>query len=230
MNGLDANNRIDSDKTAKAPLPEKKQNLSDKAYTALSELIRSREVRGGEPLVELQLAERLGLSRTPLRQALQRLESEGLLRKDANRSYVVRQVDLKEYLQSLRVRELLEPEAAVLAIDFITPEMVQPVLENMIAVRDTKPYAMLAHWRSDDEVHNLFIKNCRNEVLSEILTSLRSTTQLFEIERLAERLVPDSTEHERILKALASGDSRIVKQVVTTHIRSLFKFAVKSVG
>jgi len=230
MRNLVANDGIDSGNAAKALCPEKKETLSDKAHTALSELIRSREVKGGEPLVELQLAERLGLSRTPLRQALQRLESEGLLRKDANRSYVVRQVDLKEYLQSLRVREVLEPEAAVLASDFITPEMVQPVLENVIAVRDAEPYAMLAHWRSDDEVHNLFIKNCRNEVLSEILTSLRSTTQLFEIERLAERLVPDSSEHERILKALASGDSRTVKQVVTIHIRSLFKFAVKSVG
>lgn len=214
-----------SSNTARKP-----KTLSDKAYTALAELIRTREIVGGEPLVELQLAKRLGVSRTPLRQAMQRLEGEGLLRKGANRSYLVRQVDLKEYLQSLRVREVLEPEAAALAIDFVTPEMIAPVRENLIRTRDARPYDMLAHWRSDDEVHDLFIRNCRNEVLTGILVSLRGATQLFEIERLAERLAPDSSEHERILNAMAEGDARGARQAVTTHLRSLFKFAVRSVG
>lgn len=213
-----------------ATLPRKSATLSDKAYTALAELIRSREIVSSEPLVELQLAKRLNVSRTPLRQAMQRLEGEGLLRKGANRSYVVRQVDLKEYLQSLRVREVLEPEAAALALDFITPDMIEPVRENLIATRDTEPYDMLAHWRSDNEVHELFIRNCRNEVLAGILVSLRSATQLFEIERLSERLIPDSSEHERILNAIAAKDVRGVRRAVTTHIRSLFEFAVKSVG
>ncbi len=211
-------------------MPRKGKTLSDKAYSALAELIRTREIVGGEPLVELHLAKRLGVSRTPLRQAMQRLEGEGLLRKGANRSYLVRQVDLKEYLQSLRVREMVEPEAAALAIDNVPHDAIEAARANVIAVRDADPYDMLAHWRSDDEVHELFIRHCRNEVLSEIIVSLRSATQLFEIERLAERVARDSNEHERILNALADRDVRGVKQAVTTHIRSLFRFAVKAVG
>jgi DNA-binding GntR family transcriptional regulator len=204
--------------------------LSQQAYAALSDLIRRRELRSETPLVEMHLAERLGISRTPLRQALQRLESEGLLQKDAHRSFVIRRVDLKEYLQSLRVREMLEPEAAALVIGRIAPAEIERVRAGLIAVRDTRPYDMLAHWRSDDEVHNLFIRGCGNDVLTRILLSLRGTTQLFEIERLVDRLEPDSAEHERILDALAQGDARAVRKAVASHIGSLFRFAVETVG
>ncbi|MEM6740702.1 MAG: GntR family transcriptional regulator [Pseudomonadota bacterium] len=204
--------------------------LSKQAHRALSELIRRRMLRSGEPLVELQLAERLGISRTPLRQAMQQLEGEGLLRKDANRSYVVRRVELKEYLQSLRAREMLEPEAAALAITRVTPEAIAAVHGGLVRVRDAVPYDIMEHWRSDDEVHNLFIRNCGNDVLTDIILRLRATTQLFEIERLAERLEPDSREHERILDAMADGDAKAARRATAAHIGSLFRFAVKALG
>ena len=181
-------------------------------------------------MVELDLAGMLGVSRTPLRQAMQRLEGEGLLTKGANRSYMVRHVDLKEYLQSLRVREYLEPEAAVLAAGNIAADDLAEVRARVSAVRDAEPYDMLEHWRSDDEVHNLFIRNCGNDVLMGILVSLRGTTQLFEIERLAERLEPDSREHEAILDALESGDRKAARKAVSAHIASLFRFALRTVG
>ena len=88
-------------------------SLSNRAYTAISEMIHSRRLRGGEVIIETRLAELLGVSRTPLREALQRLEGEGLVTKHANRSFMVRQVDLSEYLQSLKVREILEAEALI---------------------------------------------------------------------------------------------------------------------
>ncbi len=204
--------------------------LSEQAYQALSHLIHTRELRGGQALVEQHLAAQLGISRTPLRQAMQRLDTEGLLRKTANRSYVVRQVELKEYLHSLRVRETLEAEAAALAASRLDPASIASVRANVETVRDSQPYNMLAHWRSDDEVHELFIDACGNAVMSRILTSLRTTTQLFEIDRLAERLAPDSREHERILNALEAGDAKAARSAVAAHIRSLFKFAVSAVG
>ncbi|MEM7568052.1 MAG: GntR family transcriptional regulator [Pseudomonadota bacterium] len=204
--------------------------LSEQAYSALAELIRTRELRGGQPLVEQQLATRLGVSRTPLRQAMQRLESEGLLCKVANRSHEVRQVDLKEYLQSLRVRESLEPEAAALAAPVVDLDAVARARANLEAVRDSPPYDMLAHWRSDDEVHALVIDGCGNAVMGRILASLRATTQLFEIDRLSERLEPDSREHERILNALDARDPRAARTAMAAHLRSLFKFAIMAIG
>ena len=92
------------------------KTLSEKAYRALSLMIQERELPSGKLIIESNLAKKLGVSRTPLRQALQRLESEGLLRKLESRSYIVRRVEVREYLHSLKVREILEAEAVELAM------------------------------------------------------------------------------------------------------------------
>ena len=81
--------------------------LAEQAYADLSKMIHQRDFKGGQQIVELRLAEQLGISRTPIRQALMRLEGEGLLQKSGSRHYFVRRVELQEYLHSLKVRELL---------------------------------------------------------------------------------------------------------------------------
>ena len=86
--------------------------LAEKAYLAVLNMIQERTIPSGQQIIELRLAKELGISRTPIRQALRLLEGEGLLQKSVGRSYIVRRFDLREYLQSLKVRELLESEAA----------------------------------------------------------------------------------------------------------------------
>lgn len=201
--------------------------LSDKAHAALSRMIQDRTLPIGKPIVEARLAAQLGLSRTPLRQALQRLEGEGLLQKLESRSYVVRRVELREYLQSLKAREILEAEAAALATGRIDPAGIAAARAALHAVQRRQPYDMLAHWRSDDQVHRLYIDACGNAVIRDILLSLRTTTKLFEIERLSERLKPDSRQHEDILDALDAGDATGARAAVTAHLRSLAAFAIE---
>lgn len=203
--------------------------LSEQAYRSISRMIQERTLHTGEAVVEQSLAERLQVSRTPLRQALQRLASEGLLLKTANRSFVVRQVELKEYLQSLKVRELLESEAAFLAVDAVPIDAIAKARENLKAVMANEPYDMNRHWASDEEVHGLFIDHCGNAVMAQMIRSLRSTTKLFEIERLSERLEPDARQHEAILTALEERNAKATRRAVSTHIKSLFKFAVATI-
>jgi DNA-binding GntR family transcriptional regulator len=201
--------------------------LSEKAYLALYHMIQRRELPSGKPIVEIHLAKMLGVSRTPLRQALQRLESEGLLRKLESRSYILRRVELKEYLQSLKVREILEAEAAELAIKRIDLMAINQARTYLHEVKERVPYDMLSHWESDDQVHDLFINSCGNIVIRDILYSLRVTTKLFEIERLSERLNPDSSEHETLLDALEAGDAIAARSAVILHLRSLADFAIR---
>lgn len=204
--------------------------LWKRAYDDLSRMIQERELGAGEAVVELQVARRLGVSRTPLRQALQRLELEGLLLKSGRQSYTVRKVDLREYLQSLRVRELLEAEAAVLSTGRIPPGAIEAARRNLEIVREMRPYDKHAHWRSDEEVHGLFIDRCGNEIMADTLRALRVTTKLFEIDRLSERLGPDSRQHERILDTLAAEAPGEARDAVAAHIRSLFEFAIQTVS
>lgn len=204
------------------------RHLSKFVYDSLFRMIRERELRGGDTIVEARVAEQLGVSRTPLREAMQRLEVEGLLQKGANRSYQVRKVELKEYLQSLRVREVLETEAVALAIDRVLPENIEAARSAVRTVENTSPYDKVAHWKADALVHELFISCCGNDVMTRLLLSLRVTTQLFEIDRLANRLEPDSREHERILDAIEARDEKAARKHVGNHLRSLFDFAIKS--
>jgi DNA-binding GntR family transcriptional regulator len=202
--------------------------LSGKAYVSLLSMIQERRLPSGAPVVEQQLAGLIGVSRTPLRHALQRLEVEGLLKKDANKSYIVRKVELKEYLQSLRVRELLEGEAAALSVGRVALEAIETTRANLHIVQAQEPYDMISHWRSDAEVHGLFILNCGNETMTAMLQSLRVTTNLFEVDKLAQRLKPDTKQHERILDALKERDAKAARRAVVAHIRSLLQFALRS--
>lgn len=204
--------------------------LWQKAYDALLRMIQQRELPSDSPVVESQLAQRLGISRTPLRQALLRLELEGRLRKTVNHSYVVRHVELKEYLQSLRVRQVLEAEAAALSAARVPVEKLAVARANLHDIQKRTPYSMPLHWASDDEIHNLFIDSCGNETMAEILRSLRVTTNLFEIERLSERLIPDTQQHEQILDALEASDDDAARRAVREHIESLIQFAIHTVS
>ena len=205
-------------------------NASTRAYEAISNMIKDRQLRGGESIVEKRLAEQLGVSRTPLREALQRLEGEGLVRKSANQPYTVRQVDLGDYLQSLKVRQILEAEAAALAVGRIEAAAIARARDAVIALERLEPYDTHAHWACDDQVHGLFINACGNAIMANILFELRTTTRLFEIAQLADRLGPDSREHLAILDALAAGNTDAARRATAAHIRSLFNFAIDLIG
>ncbi|NTJ68516.1 GntR family transcriptional regulator [Agrobacterium rhizogenes] len=200
-------------------------NLASLAYKAVSDMIRHRRLKGGQVIVEARLAEALGISRTPLREALQRLEGEGLVRKGDGRNYIVRHVDIGEYLQSLRLRLLIEPEAAVLANPNIPRRQLIVVRREINDLLDATAYHTDAHWVSDDNLHNLIIDHCANAVMAKVLRELRATTRLFEIDRLKDRLKPDSTEHLLIIEALERGDVEQTRLAVAGHIESLIAFA-----
>lgn len=205
------------------------ENLSNLAYKSVTELIRDRRLRGGETIVESRLADQLNISRTPLREALQRLEGEGLVVKGNGRSFKVRHVDLGEYLQSLRVREILEPEAAAMAAGHIPRQELVVVRAEINSLRAAAAYHTDAHWRSDDNLHELFARHCGNDVLMKAIRSFRVTTRLFEIARLADRVQPDSVEHLAILEALEAEDPKAARKAVQTHIRSIGDFAIATV-
>ena len=205
-------------------------NLSNRAYTAISEMIHSRRLRGGEVIVEARLAKLLGVSRTPLREALQRLEGEGLVNKHANRSFMVRQVDLSEYLQSLKVREILEAEALTNALGRIDETELRAAQEEIEELAPLSNVHTDAHWRSDDRIHDLFANASGNPVMARMIKELRVTTRLFEIARLAERVEADHVEHKSILDAVQEGDARKARRAMQSHIRSLARHAVNNLG
>jgi len=204
--------------------------LAAQAYRAVSDMIRRRRLAAGHVIVEARLAELLGVSRTPLREALQRLEGEGLVRKGDGRNYVVRHVDIGEYIQSLKLRLLIEPHAAVQSMPFIPARKLIEVRRETEELMNSTSYHIDVHWDADDHLHNLIIDYCDNQVMAEVLRNLRATTRLFEIDQLQDRLKPDAKEHLEIIDALERADADACFKAVANHIESLIAFARLHIG
>lgn len=219
----------------KTTAPEKSpriggHSLTAMSYRAVSDMIRHRRLKGGEKVSEAKLAEALGISRTPLREALQRLEGEGLVRKGDGRNFIVRSVDIGEYLQSLRLRLLIEPEAAALALPVIPRLLLANIRAEVEQLGCTTAYHADAHWDSDDRLHGMILDHCGNAVMAKVLRDLRVTTRLYEIDKLSDRLQPDTREHIAILDALCEGSTEGVKAAVAAHVNSLIEFARRNLA
>jgi DNA-binding GntR family transcriptional regulator len=174
-------------------------SLAGQAYRKVMEMIVQRQLEGGDVLVEGRLAQTLGVTRTPLREALVRLEGEGLLVKPANRSFVVRTVSATEFFQSLKVRQYLETKAAANAAGRADPRQLESLrkrIHRLAKIEHQSP----EHWLLDNDLHDWLVDSGGNAVLAKIVRDLRITTQLFEIGRPFERARGDAEEHLAILQ------------------------------
>lgn len=203
--------------------------LSDRVRKQITELIRNRSLAGGQVIIEQRLAETLGVSRTPLREALQRLEGEGLIQKNSGRSHMIRVVGFQEYMQSLKMRRIIEPEAAAGAIGRIPLSELEEVRREIEGLHSCDGEHTQAHWDSDDRLHRLFGRHCGNAVMHEIIEKLRVTTRLFEITEIRQKVKSDFVEHIAILNALAAEDADTARRAVAIHITSLIDYSVQQV-
>lgn len=198
-------------------------NLASMAYRTILEMILDRRIPSGEVIVEDRLATALSISRTPIREALVRLASEGLIRKEFNRPYRVREVSNREYFQSMRLREILEGEAIAAAASRVDPVRLQAMKAEMLRLRDEPKIRFEDHWAADEELHTLIAEASGNAVLAQIIRDLRVTTRLFELSGLPSRIRPDCDEHLDVIAALETGDPVEARAAMERHIRSLAK-------
>ncbi|MHC4873530.1 MAG: GntR family transcriptional regulator [Planctomycetota bacterium] len=160
----------DNKNLSKKPTGEIK--LEDYAYREMRQSIIQAEYKPGERLNERSMAEKLGISRAPVRQAMKRLESEGYLNTVQRGGTFVRSFTAFEYLMSFEVRESLEICAIKRACQSMTSENIDKLrklarkFKNIPhAPHEKKEYAIRLQ---DVEFHTFLLKNCGNPVLSEI--------------------------------------------------------------
>jgi DNA-binding GntR family transcriptional regulator len=195
--------------------------LTQKAFLTIRSMILRRQLTGGEILAEDRLAEELDISKTPVREALLLLHSEGLIQKEPSRPFRVRHVSNKEYFQSMRMRELLEGEAIAAAIGNIAPALLDEVERDMLALKAAPDVPAENHWAADERLHDGIAAASGNEVMSDFIRRLRITTRLFELSGLPSRFRPDTEEHLQLVRVLRSGTADEARAAMKAHIRSL---------
>lgn len=200
---------------------KERNSLAEVAYDSVFRMILSRELPGGTVIQERKLADALGISRTPTREALVRLEGEGWLVRLTERLLSVKVVTLEEYLQALSVRQLLECDAIEAATGSIAPERLAELRHMLDKLKADATPTNEDHWAFDDALHNGIADAGGNAVAARIIRSLRNITRLFESQTVPQRLRPGIAEHEAILGALESGKPARARKAMTKHLEQV---------
>ncbi|WP_018607640.1 GntR family transcriptional regulator [Uliginosibacterium gangwonense] len=194
------------------------------AYQSLREAIEQGQLSPGSRLREQELAERLGFSRTPIREALSRLESEGLASNDSSQGLVVARLDYSTLGELYVMREVLEGTAAGLAAKHAS-EVELAVLKE-IAEKDLllagDPQKLT---RNNRAFHDMLYRCAHNRYLLKSLNSLQEAMWLMGPTTL---MVPGRgqqsiQEHQELIAALVSRDAARAEQIAREHIRSAYR-------
>lgn len=194
------------------------RSLSELAYEKLLDMLLSGELAAGVVLQERKLADSLNISRTPVREALNHLEAEGLVSRDVGRLMTVSRISVQNYIEILQVRKLLETEAAGLAAGYIEQTTAENIRNEIRKLMDTPNPTAAHHWAVDDLVHSTIAEAAGNKLLSDMIRDLRRRTHLFNTRRIPSRLKPGGNEHLALIDAILIGDAAKARALMTEHL------------
>lgn len=209
------------------PVKEPRSTNKD-AYALILEAIDSGVYRPGDRLVESELAERFGVSRTPVREALQRLETQRLLVRDG-RSLIVASLDHNQLAELYVVRAELEGLAAALAARHATPEEVRVLKDFLVEDRALlgDPQALS---RANRRFHRQIHLASHNRYLVQQLELVHRSMALLATTSLAVEGRDEAAleEHARIVAAIEARDADVARRAVMDHISKAFETRLKS--
>ncbi len=193
-----------------------------RAYDFVKWAILSAVYTGGDVITEGGIANEIGVSRTPVREALLRLEVEGLVKLEPKKGAVVTQFSMHDVEDVLEARELVENHTAsksFAARAFLLPELerVHEIGKRRRRERDTAGFT-----QADREFHELIVDAADNAVLSSIYQMLRERQTLFTSVMMrgrVDRMDAAIAEHDRIVEALRGDDEALFTKVVNEHLQ-----------
>jgi DNA-binding GntR family transcriptional regulator len=199
------------------------QNLDAKVYNRVKAMLLERKLLPGEKVYQDRLAQDLGVSRTPLVNALKYLEQEKLIKAIPRRGYIVRQFTKEEMVYIFELREVLEGLAARRAADQINPNQVRQLQTFFEAFKGLKRISDYAGYAKEDKrFHNFVIGLGGKEFLSSILASYNIISFSYQVESYGGLVrAPDETirEHLAIIQAIHDKNSVLAEELMRLHLR-----------
>lgn len=195
--------------------------LRDVVFNTLRQAILRGELKPGERLMEIQLANKLGVSRTPIREAIRKLELEGLVLTVPRKGAEVAEITEKSLRDVLEVRRALEELAVQLVCEKITEAQIEELkaaareFENVLKDGDITKIA-----EADVRFHDVIYLATDNQKLIQLLNNLREQMYRFRVEYLKrEEVYPQLiAEHEEIIERIEKREKDTATKVVCEHI------------
>jgi DNA-binding GntR family transcriptional regulator len=210
--------------TGRKAAPSRQRRLmKERAYDNLKQLIRAETFEPGAFLSERQLAVRLKMSKTPIKAALERLESEGFIRVSPQQGIVVQDLTLEEIADHFEVREALETYVLRRLAGRLTDEQVSLMRANLAAQKESvEQLDDLTNRQLDTEFHLLWCEFFGNREILEVMRRMRDRIHRI-ISRVnsrnPSRLSEGFEEHVRIAEAVIAGEGDLAARSIEEHLK-----------
>ena len=205
--------------------------LRDVVFKTLRDAILTGDLEPGERLMEIKLAEKLGVSRTPIREAIRKLELEGLVNMTPRKGAVVAEISENDLRNVLEVRRVLEKLAVKLACQKISKAEIDELRENLkffkgaLKQKDANEIAKI-----DVEFHDIIYKATRNDRLIQILYNLREQMYRYRLEYVKDQDTRKTVvmDHETLIESIAVGNIKVAEETIIAHIDHQEKKIIKN--
>lgn len=197
--------------------------LREVVFETLRQAIISGLFKPGERLMEVQLAEQMGVSRTPVREAIRKLELEGFVAMVPRKGAYVSGISVKDIIDVFEVRASLEGLAASLAAERITEEELKELEKSLLQSSEVITGENINIFvEKDTNFHELLYRYSKNQRLANIITHLKEQIQRFRTTSLS---LPGRTkdavdEHKKIVEAISDRNAELAYTLAREHIES----------
>lgn len=204
---------------------EQQGTLGEAAYQAIREAIMNNQMKPGERVSEYMVAQWLDISRTPAREGLRRLESEGLLASHPKRGLMVADFDETAVHELYAAREILESMVAGLAARLATDAEIS-ALQHMLERESTLTMSPAKMFEHNIEFHKMVAQSARNRYLTKFLHSLSDTLSAHR--RVSTLVSPQRRDevlrdHRDLVEAIARHDEQAARAAAQKHIQGALK-------
>ena len=206
--------------------------LRELVFTTLRQAILKGEIQPGERLMEIQLAEKMGVSRTPIREAIRKLANEGLVTMIPRKGAIVAGISEKMLMDVLQVRMTLEKMAYECAFKFITDEQIEELKEAEKEFEESvKNNDLVQIAEIDEKFHFIIYSAAQNDKLKEILTNLRENMYRYRMEYAKNKESRDQLikEHNEMIETLIKRDSVEGLKIDEQHIKNQEKVILEKI-
>ncbi len=205
--------------------------VRDGVYEHLRRAVLDGEIAPGGRIGEVELGERLGVSRTPIREAIMRLTQDGLLVAEANKGVRVRTVTAQEARDTYTVREELDGLAAALAAAAHSPADAGTLRAALDAVNASQSQDYRQQTRLDLQFHRAITVAAHNATLSDLARDLEQRVALIKHQTRTYNAHPDTAaQHAAILRAVLDRDAGAAREAARVHVRTFGTLVMQELG
>lgn len=204
--------------------------LREIVYEQLKMQILTGKIVPGTRMMEVELADEMGVSRTPVREAIRKLEKEGLVTIEPRRGAYASDISVKDMVDTLEVREDLEGLAAALAAERMSAEQIEELIKitrgYSEAIKNSDMEKIISY---DEQFHKYIVACSGNKTLIQLSETVQELALRFRYLYYDDfsRYENMPVEHKHIIEAITSGDIEEARTVADEHVKKLKEFVIK---